>query len=119
VMTVVSCFTSGKSLIHGMKRLKFKESDRETALLGELTKMGAKIKSTKDAIEVKGVKSLQGAELESHGDHRIAMACVVAGLKAARTTIVKGVEYINKSYPDFVRDIVSLGAEVDERKFDR
>jgi 3-phosphoshikimate 1-carboxyvinyltransferase len=119
VMAVVSCFASGKSLIHSVKRLRFKESDREMALFGELTKMGAKIKSTKDAIEVNGVKSLQGAELDSHRDHRIAMACVVAGLKAAGTTIVKGVECINKSYPDFVRDIISLGAEADERKLNR
>ena len=119
VMAIVSCFASGKSLIHGVKRLRFKESDRETTLLGELTKMGAKIKSTKDTIEVNGIKSLQGAELDSHGDHRIAMACIVAGLKASGTTIVKGVECINKSYPNFVSDIVSLGAEVDERKFDR
>jgi 3-phosphoshikimate 1-carboxyvinyltransferase len=119
VMAVVSCFAFGKSFIHGVKRLRFKESDRVSALLGELTKMGAKIKSTKDAIKVNGVKSLRGAELDSHGDHRIAMACVVAGLKAAGTTIVKGVECINKSYPDFVRDIVSLGAEVDERKLNR
>jgi 3-phosphoshikimate 1-carboxyvinyltransferase len=115
VMTVVSCFAHGKSLIRGVNRLRFKESDRETALLEELTKMGGRIKSTEEGIEVKGVKSLRGAELDSHGDHRIAMACVVAGLKAAGTTTVKGVECINKSYPDFVRDIVSLGAEVVER----
>jgi 3-phosphoshikimate 1-carboxyvinyltransferase len=115
VMTVVSCFAHGTSFIQGVKRLRFKESNRETSLLGELTKMGAKIKSTKGIMEVKGIQSLQGAELDSHGDHRIAMACVVAGLKAAGTTIVKGVECINKSYPDFVRDVVSLGAEVVEQ----
>ena len=119
VMAVVSCFASGKSIIRGTRRLTFKESNREKALLEELSRMGAKIKFTKDAIEVKGVKSLKGAELDSHGDHRIAMACIVAALKAAETTTVKGVECINKSYPDFVKDIINLGAEVDERKLDR
>ena len=115
VITVASCFADGKSLIHGAKRLRLKESDRETALLSELTKMGAKVKSAKGVIQVEGTKSLKGAQLDSHGDHRIAMACVVAGLGAAGTTTVKGIECINKSYPDFVRDIVSLGADVVER----
>ena len=115
VMTVASCFADGKSLIRGAKRLRLKESDRETALLSELMKVGAKIKSTKGIIQVEGKKNLKGAQLDSHGDHRIAMACVVAGLRAAGTTTVKGIECINKSYPDFVRDIVSLGADVVER----
>lgn len=115
VLVVVSCFAHGKSTIRGAKRLQFKESDREGALLSELTKMGAKIKSTGGVIQVEGVKRLKGAQLDSHGDHRIAMACVVAGLGASGTTVVRGVECVNKSYPNFVGDVVSLGADAVER----
>ena len=115
VLTVVSCFADGKSTIRGVKRLKLKESDREGVLLSELTKMGAKIKSAKGTIHIEGIKGLRGAQLDSHRDHRIAMACVVAGLGASGTTTVRGVECVNKSYPNFVGDVVSLGADVVER----
>ncbi|MEM2914531.1 MAG: 3-phosphoshikimate 1-carboxyvinyltransferase, partial [Candidatus Bathyarchaeia archaeon] len=116
IITVVSCFASGKSMIHGSKRLAFKESNREIALKRELTKMGAKIKLSKNTIKVEGLKILRGAEVDSHGDHRIAMSCVLAGLRASGTTIVKGIECISKSYPNFIKDILRLGAEVYERK---
>jgi len=114
VMTIASCFADGKSIIRGAKRLRLKESDRETALLSELMKLGAKIRSIKGIIQIEGIKKIKGAQLDSHGDHRIAMACVVAGLRAAGTTTIKGIECINKSYPNFIRDIVSLGADVVE-----
>jgi len=114
-VAVVSCFADGKSTIRGAKRLKLKESDRESALLSELAKMGAKIKSAEGVIQIEGVKSLKGARLDSHGDHRIAMACAVAGLGASGTTTVGGVECVNKSYPNFVGDVVSLGADAVER----
>lgn len=114
-VAVVSCLANGRTTIRGVKRLQFKESNREGALLSELTKMGAKIKSAKGAIQIEGVNRLKGAQLDSHGDHRIAMACAVAGLGASGTTTVRGVECVNKSYPNFVGDIISLGADAVER----
>ncbi len=119
VLAVVSCFASGKSVIRGVKRLTFKESNREAAILEELTKMGAKINVNRETIEIDGVKTLRGGELDSHGDHRIAMMCIIAALRAIETTTIKGVECINKSYPNFVKDIASLGAEVHERELNR
>ncbi len=114
VCTVLAFFARGRSLIRGVKRLRFKESDRIFALLSELTKLGAKVKAFDDVLEVNGEIRLHAAELDSHGDHRIAMACVVAALKAEGTTVVRGIECINKSYPDFVRDIASIGGQVVE-----
>ncbi|MCW4021275.1 MAG: 3-phosphoshikimate 1-carboxyvinyltransferase [Candidatus Bathyarchaeota archaeon] len=115
VCAVLSCLADGKSVIRGVKRLRFKESDRIAALSSELTKMGAKIESLEDALIVEGGNNLRGADLNGHEDHRIAMACVVAALKAEGTTVVRGIECINKSYPNFVRDIIALGAKVVER----
>ena len=115
VCTVLACYAHGKSVIHGVKRLRFKESDRVAALLDELTKMGAKIRVVNDAIEVEGGEKLRGAELNSHRDHRIAMACTVSALGAEGTSVIRGVECINKSYPNFVGDIKSIGANIVER----
>ncbi len=115
VCTVLACFAHGRSLIHGVKRLRFKESDRVAALLNEFRKMGAKIRAINNIIEVEGGEKLRGAELSSHGDHRIAMACIVSALRAEGTSVIRGVESINKSYPNFLRDIKSIGAKIIER----
>ncbi len=115
VCAILSCLAPGKSVIRGVERLRFKESDRMAVLSQELTKLGAKVRTSDGALEVEGGKELRGAELNSHGDHRIAMACVVAALKAEGTTVVHGAECISKSYPDFVRDMISLGGQISER----
>jgi len=115
VCTVFGCLARGKSLIRGVRRLRFKESDRTAGLVSELGKLGADVKTVNDVIIVNGGKKLRGAELDSHGDHRIAMACAVAALKAEGTTVLHGIECINKSYPDFVRDMISVGGRMVER----
>ncbi|MEM2922750.1 MAG: 3-phosphoshikimate 1-carboxyvinyltransferase, partial [Candidatus Bathyarchaeia archaeon] len=99
VCVVLACSAKGKSVIRGVKRLRLKESDRIAALSNELTKLGAQVRATEDCFEVLGGKDLCGAELESHGDHRIAMACAVAALMTKGTTAIHGIECINKSYP--------------------
>jgi 3-phosphoshikimate 1-carboxyvinyltransferase len=115
LMAVVACFASGESVIRGVGRLQFKESDRAAALLSEFAKLGAKVQAANQAIKVMEVEKLRGAELNSHGDHRIAMACIVAALRAEGTTVVHDVECINKSYPDFIKDLTSLGGNVVEQ----
>ncbi len=115
VCAVMACSAEGRTLIRGVRRLHFKESDRIDALSTELMKMGAEVKAYDDHLEVYGGRKLHGTELDSHGDHRIAMACAVAALRAEGSTVIHGIECINKSYPNFVRDIRSLGGDVSER----
>ncbi|MEM2110294.1 MAG: 3-phosphoshikimate 1-carboxyvinyltransferase [Candidatus Bathyarchaeia archaeon] len=115
ICVVLACLAKGKSVIRGVKRLRFKESDRIDALISELTKMGAIINAFNDNLEVTGGRKLHGTDIDSHGDHRIAMACTVAALAAAGNAVVHGIECINKSYPDFVNDICSLGGNIVER----
>jgi 3-phosphoshikimate 1-carboxyvinyltransferase len=55
-----------------------------------------------------GGKGVKGAKISSHNDHRIAMATAVAGLSAKGNTIINDAEAINKSYPDFYKDLKSL-----------
>ena len=61
---------------------------------------------------IEGGKSLAGANIDSHNDHRIAMACAVAALKASGKTTIRHAEAINKSYPDFYHHLAQLGANI-------
>lgn len=112
VCAVLGCLARGETFISGVRRLRFKESDRIASISGELRKMGGEITESEDGLTIKGVNRLHGTELNSHNDHRIAMACAVAGLRAEGTTIIHGIQCTNKSYPDFVEDLRSLGGEV-------
>jgi 3-phosphoshikimate 1-carboxyvinyltransferase len=74
--------------------------------------MGVEIILQDDLMVVKGGNGLQGATVHSNHDHRIAMACAVAALKAAGDTVIEEAEAINKSYPDFYEHLKKLGAIV-------
>jgi len=112
ICAVLGCLARGKTSISSVKRLRFKESDRIASISNELRKMGGEVTKSEDGLTIKGVKRLRGTELNSHNDHRIAMACAVAGLRAEGTTIIHGIQCVNKSYPNFVKDLRSLGGEV-------
>ncbi len=115
VCAVLACLSHGKSVINGARRLRLKESDRIVSISEELRKMGGKIEEAEDKLMIEGTGKLQGAELNSHNDHRIAMACAVAALRAEGTTLIHGIECVKKSYPNFVEDLRSLGGEAHVR----
>ena len=74
--------------------------------------MGVNIELQADLMIIEGVKQLNAATTHSRHDHRIAMACAVAALRADGPVVIEEAEAINKSYPDFYEDIRSLGAVV-------
>ena len=74
--------------------------------------MGVKIEVNDDVMTIYGVNKVNGAKVHSHHDHRIAMACAVAALKAGGETRIEGADAVNKSYPDFYDDLKKLGADV-------
>ncbi len=112
ILAVVGCFSRGKSyLLNGFIARK-KESDRLSTITKELRKMGAKIEEKRDSLIIDH-SPLQGAVLESHGDHRIAMALTVAALSARGETILRGVECVEKSYPRFFDEMKRLGADIE------
>jgi len=115
VYAVLGCYARGKTVVEGAGRLRFKESDRLYTIASELRKMGAKVLDFEDLLVVEGPVKLYGASLEAHNDHRVAMACAVAALGAEGCTTIRGVESISKSYPNFVKDMRSLGAMVSVR----
>jgi 3-phosphoshikimate 1-carboxyvinyltransferase len=92
--------------------LTHKESNRTVSLQQEFGKMGVRISIEDDMMIIEGGGKLKGATVSSHHDHRIAMACAVAALKADGETIIEEAGAVKKSYPDFYNDLKSLGAAV-------
>jgi 3-phosphoshikimate 1-carboxyvinyltransferase len=109
---VLACFSKGETRIYNAQRLKLKESNRLEALSTELKKMGAEILETRDGLRINGPCTLHGATVNPHNDHRIAMACAIAGLMAAGRTMILNAECVNKSYPTFFNDLTKLGANI-------
>ena len=111
-LVALAAYCDGTSIIKGVHRLASKESNRAKALQEEFGKMGVKIELKNDEMIIHGGGKLVGTKVESHHDHRIAMACAVAALKADGETTIEGAEAINKSYPDFFWHLKKLGADV-------
>ena len=103
----------GVSEIKGVSRLAHKESDRGLTLQTEFGKLGIQIDLEGDIMKIHGGGTIQSAEVFSQHDHRIAMACGVAALKANGPVVITEAEAINKSYTDFFEHLRQLGASVD------
>ena len=112
VCTALACYAKGTSKIHDAERLRLKESDRLLSLFTELRKMGADITMDESSLTVNGPCNLHGAIIDSHNDHRIAMACAVAALRAEGETVIQDAECVRKSYPLFFNDLRRIGVEV-------
>ncbi|ULQ57034.1 3-phosphoshikimate 1-carboxyvinyltransferase [Flavihumibacter rivuli] len=111
-LVALAACCEGTTVIEGVNRLAHKESNRALTLQEEFGKMGIEITLQDDLMIIKGGTGLKAATVHSHHDHRIAMACAVAGLCADGPTHIECAEAINKSYPDFYRHIGLLGASV-------
>ena len=111
-LVALAAYCNGTTVIQGVSRLAHKESDRALTLQEEFGKMGVAIELQDDLMVIKGGNGLKGANVHSHHDHRIAMACAVAALKATGQTVIGEAQAINKSYPDFYEHIQALGAVV-------
>jgi len=101
ILAVAGALAQGKTVIRDAKELRFKETDRLTAVATNLTAMGVEVVEREDGLEIYGGAPLMGAALKSYGDHRIAMAFAIAGLFADRETIIEDAECIATSYPGF------------------
>ncbi len=112
-LAAMAALAKGVTVIKGVSRLAHKESDRGLTLQEEFGKMGVSIRLEGDLMYIDGGGPIQGAQVHSRHDHRIAMALAVAGLRAGSgVTEIEDAEAIRKSYPDFFEDIRMLGAKV-------
>jgi len=108
ILAAVACFAKGETVIRQARELRVKETDRIRALKIELTKMGAQIEEKEDGMIIKGVGKLEGAQCQSHGDHRIAMALAVAGLCARGKTEILDSGCIATSFPGFQKTLEKI-----------
>lgn len=112
-LVALASYCKGVSTIKGVSRLKHKESDRASTLMEEFGKMNIKIEIKDDVMYVTGGKA-KGAHVESHEDHRIAMAVAVAALGSDGRVFIRDSQCVVKSYPGFFDDLRTLGALVHE-----
>ena len=101
VLSVLGTQTEQGLTFHGAAELRVKESDRIAVVAENLRRMGAEVEEFPDGLHVAGQQKLRGAEIETHNDHRIAMAFSVAGLVAQGTTVIRDSGCVDISFPNF------------------
>jgi len=110
----VMCSLSGSTVhITNAERLKIKESDRLDTTARMINNIGGKVEKTDDGLIISPVDGFTGGTVDSFNDHRIAMAAAVASTASSGKVTVKTFESIRKSYPDFLKDFISLGGKTE------
>lgn len=111
-LAALAAYCNGRTVVKGVLRLAHKESDRGLTIQQELEKMGLQVDLSGNEMHIHGGNGLRGAKVHSRHDHRIAMMCAVAGLKAEGETVIDEAQAVSKSYPNFYAHIQSLGASI-------
>ena len=114
ILTVLACFCKGTSRITNIARLRFKESDRLSVPAECLNAIGGNVTVHEDSLEIEGVSSLKGGEIDGHNDHRIPMSMAIAATMCEQPLIIRGAECVRKSFPNFFDVYRSLGGEFEE-----
>jgi 3-phosphoshikimate 1-carboxyvinyltransferase len=108
VLAAVAPYSKNGMEIRDAKELRVKESDRIAAVTANLRKMGAEVDERPDGMRIPGRQRLHGGDLDSFGDHRIAMAFAVAALRADGESTIHGADAAGVSYPTFFEDLRTL-----------
>jgi 3-phosphoshikimate 1-carboxyvinyltransferase len=108
VLAVAATCATGETRFADAAELRVKESDRLAAMAAGLARLGAKVEELPDGMVVRGPVALHGGEVESHADHRIAMAFAIAALIANAPVTIRGAEAIAVSYPEFLETLSRL-----------
>ncbi len=111
IISVAACFAEGKTIIRDAQELRVKETDRISAMVTELLKLGADIEETPDGMIINGGESLYGGKCCSHGDHRIGMALAVAATRARGETVIGDSDSVSISFPEFFSLFEAIGAK--------
>ncbi|MEB3859856.1 MAG: 3-phosphoshikimate 1-carboxyvinyltransferase, partial [Desulfurococcales archaeon] len=113
IVSVLAAYARGQTVLTGIGHLAYKESNRVEAIVGNLRRIGVEA-SVKDpeTLVIKG-GGARGGTVVSYGDHRIAMSFAVAGLRARKGVKILGVDCVRDSYPGFLRDLSSIGANIE------
>jgi 3-phosphoshikimate 1-carboxyvinyltransferase len=114
-MVAASVIAEGTSRFYNVENLRFKECDRITDFVTELNKAGADCEERRSEIIIhgrpQGVEG--GVEINAHYDHRVIMALTVVGLRSKQGLTIKDAQHVAKSYPQYFRHLLSLGAQIE------
>ena len=113
VLCIAAACARGVTRVRGAAELRVKESDRLEAMAEGLRALGVRVRTVADGMDIHGGE-LSGGTVNSHGDHRIAMAFAVAGLCAQGTVTVEDCRNVDTSFPGFVDVAGALGLRVSE-----
>lgn len=109
-VAVAACFAEGETVITGAGELRVKESDRISAMAGELRALGADVEELSDGMAINGAEDVRGGRCRSLGDHRVCMSLAVAATRAREETVVEGAECAAVSFPGFFETFSALGS---------
>ena len=112
VFLAAAC-AEGSTSIRNAKELRYKESDRIKAMVNNLTSLSIEINEYDDGARIIGGK-IQGANLDSFDDHRVAMACLLASCRSETPVTVRNCLNINTSFPTFKETMNSIGMNINE-----
>lgn len=115
VLIAAAC-AEGTTRVHGAAELRVKESDRLQAMQAGLASLGVTVDAVPDGINVSGTAHLKGGEIQSFGDHRIAMAFAMAGLRAEGPVTVRDCRNVHTSFPGFPRLANAAGLQLSVRQ---
>ena len=114
VLFIAAACAEGTTVLTGAEELRFKESDRIQVMADGLQTLGISAEPRADGIVIEGGQ-LQGGQVGSHGDHRIAMAFAIAGLRAADPVIIDDCSNVSTSFPGFVMLAKKSGINIREQ----
>ena len=114
ILSVVGAYAKGKTELYNASSIRGKESDRISLIAQGLSKMGVKVKEGKDNLTIFHCDHLKGFNINHENDHRIAMALTIASLFANTPSQMSDIEVVEDSYPNFIDDIIKLGAKVEK-----
>ncbi|MGD1807422.1 3-phosphoshikimate 1-carboxyvinyltransferase [Dapis sp. BLCC M126] len=108
ILAVAAMFAEGTTVIRDAAELRVKESDRLAVMATQLQKLGARVTELPDGLEITGGISITGTDVESDGDHRIAMSLAIAALNADGITNIHQAEAASISYPNFAKTLQQI-----------
>ena len=111
ILAVMAAFAEGTTVIRDAAELKVKETNRIQTVTENLLAMGAEIIPTEDGMIIHGTGALKGTQIQSHLDHRFAMAFSVAALAAEGTTAILDSQCVDVSYPGFFAQLMDLSGK--------
>ena len=112
ILALVASVSNGITRIINASRLRLKESDRIESVVTTLKTLGADISETEDGMIIVGKEYLEGGEVDSYNDHRIAMMSVIASVVSKNPVIINDAGAVNKSYSGFYEDYKKLGGKL-------